>query len=197
MTRLGPRTLTALVALTTGLLVAGCGSGGTTPSASPSETAAPTSSPSPSASASPSVPPSQAAADLPTDCAALGSEQTRADAVGDMTLQSNGEGFVRPAPAGATLALGCDWIVGDATGLLLLISTATPEDVTSAIPPLSAEGYSCQVSDDFGADFCVAPGAGENDEEMIVARDNVWIYMSTVNRNGRAFLSEIVQGIFG
>lgn len=134
---------------------------------------------------------------LPTDCTALGSPQTWQETVGDMTLQSDGEGFVRPAPEGATLALGCDWIAGDATGVLLLISTAMPEAVSAAVATLPEQGYTCQVSDDFGADFCVLPGQGTDAEEMIVAREGVWIYMSTVNRNGRALLSEIVQSVFG
>ncbi|NLP85684.1 hypothetical protein HF576_17745 [Microbacterium sp. CFH 90308] len=138
-----------------------------------------------------------APANLPTDCLALGAAETREETVGDMTLQSNGEGFVRPAPEGATLALGCDWIVGDATGLLLLISTASADAVTQALTTLPAEGYTCQPAEDFGAQFCDLPGEGADTEEMIVARDDVWIYMSTANRNGRAFLSDIVQGIFG
>ncbi|MCC2032395.1 hypothetical protein [Microbacterium allomyrinae] len=141
--------------------------------------------------------PTAAPVTLPTDCNALATDATRAAAVGDMTLQSNGEGFVRPAPEGATLALGCDWIVGDATGMLLLISTATPEAVTAAVGTLPGEGYTCQVADDFGAQVCVLPGTGSDTEEIIVARDGVWIYLSTVNRNGWAFLEEIAQGIFG
>ncbi len=134
---------------------------------------------------------------LPTDCGSLGSAATRQAAVGDMRLQSDGQGFTRPAPAGATLALGCDWIVGDSTGMLLLISTADAGAVTSAVASLPAQGYSCQASDDFGATYCVLPGSGPDTEEAIVARDTVWIYLSTSNRNGRAFLSEIVQGVFG
>jgi len=136
-------------------------------------------------------------ANLPTDCLALGTAETREETVGDMTLQSNGEGFVRPAPEGATLALGCDWIVGDATGVLLLISTASADAVSQALATLPAEGYTCQPAEDFGVQFCDLPGDGADTEEMIVARDDVWIYMSTANRNGRAFLSDIVQGIFG
>src|SRR3546814_6626106 len=110
---------------------------------------------------------------LPTDCDTRASDATRAEAVGDMTLQGDGVGFVRPAPAGAELALGCDWIVGDATGMLLLISTADPSAVTDAVAALPAEGYTCQVSDDFGADFCVLTGTGTDTEEMIVAREGV------------------------
>jgi hypothetical protein len=81
--------------------------------------------------------------------------------------------------------------------MLLLISTAEPDAVTAAVEALPEEGYTCQVSDDFGAQFCELPGAGPDTEEMIVARDDVWIYLATVNRNGRAFLSEIVSGVFG
>lgn len=184
----------AVGALIVAAVLAGCaGEGGT------AATATATTSPSASAESSPT--PSEAepsaSVDLPTECGALGTQATRDETVGDMTLQSDGEGFVRPAPEGATLVLGCDWIVGDATGLLLLISTATPDAATAAVAGLPADGYSCQVSDDFGADFCVLPGEGADSEEMIVSRDGVWIYMSTVNRNGRAFLSEIVQGVFG
>lgn len=186
-----------VLAVATAVLV-GCGGGGeSTPTSAAPTSAAPAPEPStPSPSPEPSVDPPTPAT-LPTDCGALASEQTRAEAVGDMTLQSDGEGFVRPAPEGATLALGCDWIVGDATGMLLLISTADAAAVQAAVATLPGEGYSCQVSDDFGADFCELPGSGENTEEMIVARDDVWIYLSTANRNGRAFLSEIVSGIFG
>lgn len=114
-----------------------------------------------------------------------------------MRLQSNGEGFVRPAPDGATLELGCDWIVGDSTGMLLLISSADAGAVTTAVAALPAQGYTCQASDDFGATYCVLPGSGPDTEETIVARDTVWLYLSTSNRNGRTFLSEIVQDIFG
>ena len=196
MNRSGIRVSSAVVAFVAAALVlAGCASGGGTPTTSPTTSASPSESPSSSPSASP-TPTASASVTLPTDCNDLASPATWQDAVGDMTLQSNGEGFVRPAPEGATLALGCDWIVGDATGMLLLISTATPEAVSAAVADLPAKGYTCQVSDDFGADFCVLPGQGADTEEMIVARDGVWIYLSTVNRNGRAFLSEIVSSIF-
>jgi hypothetical protein len=199
MARSGTRFTSIVVgALLAAAALSGCAGDGQSPSASP--TGGPTASPStPTASPSDSPTPTEAPpqANVPTDCAELGSAETRQETVGDMTLQSDGEGFVRPAPDGATLALGCDWIVGDATGLLLLVSTAEPDAVTAAVAGLPAEGYSCQVSDDFGADFCTLPGEGADTEEMIVARDGVWIYMSTVNRNGRAFLSEIVQGVFG
>lgn len=193
MIRPTSRVSVGAVAIAIAVMLTGCG-GGSAPTAS-------TATPSVSETADPTPTPFETehtdAALLPTDCNALGSDATRADAVGDMTLQGDGVGFVRPAPAGAELALGCDWIVGDATGMLLLISTADPAAVSDAVAALPAEGYTCQVSDDFGADFCDLPGTGADTEEMIVARDGVWIYLSTVNRNGRALLSEIVQGIFG
>jgi len=195
MSRSGIRVSSAVVAFVAAALVlAGCASGGGSPTTSPTTSASPSESPSPSPTPTPTE---SASVTLPTDCNNLATPATWQAAVGDMTLQSNGEGFVRPAPEGATLALGCDWIVGDATGMLLLISTATPEAVTAAVADLPAQGYTCQVSDDFGADFCVLPGQGTDTEEMIVARDGVWIYLSTVNRTGRAFLSEIVESIFG
>ena len=40
-------------------------------------------------------------------------------------------------------------------------------------------------------------GDAPDTEEIIVAREGVWIYLSTSNRNGRAFLSDIAQQIWG
>jgi len=187
--------LTSVVALAgAALLLSGC-TGSSAPAAS---TPAPTTVHTPSPTSAPPAPTeAPAAASLPTDCTTVASPETWQETVGDMRLQSDGEGFERPAPQGATLALGCDWIVGEASAVLLLISTAPAANVTAAVAELPTEGYTCQVSDDFGAQFCVLPGAGPDDEETIVARDDVWIYLSTVGRNGRAFLSEIAQGIWG
>jgi len=183
----------------TALILAGCASGADpsgSPTTSPSATSAsPT--PTPTFTPTPTPTPSTAPETLPTDCTQLGTASTRAETVGDMTLQSNGEGFTRPAPEGATLALGCDWIVGEGAGVLLLISTAPAANVTAALPGLASEGYTCQAAEDFGAQYCLLPGDGTDTEEAIVARDDVWIYYATVNRNGRALLSEIVSGIFG
>jgi hypothetical protein len=179
------------------LLVAGCAP---EPSASPTSTPSASTQPSESPSESPTESPSESptfTATIPTDCNDLGTEASRQETVGDMTLQGDGQGFVRPAPERATLALGCDWIVGDATGLLVLISTASPDAVAAAVDTLPGEGYTCQVSDDFGAQFCELPGAGEGTEELIVARDDVWIYFGSANRNARAFLSDVAQQIFG
>lgn len=189
--------LGSVLALAAAIGFAGCaeetpqpqGSGLTATTTTTVSTPAPTPAPTDEASVATTV--------LPTDCATLGTEPTRQETIGDLTLQSNGEDFVRPAPVGATLALGCDWIVGDSTGMLLLISTAEASAVTTAVQGLSADGYSCQASVDFAAQFCQRPGTSADTEEMIVARDTVWIYLSTSNRNGRALFSEIVEGIFG
>lgn len=190
--RLGAAAAVAALALS----LAACGGQGTTPAA-PTATASSLPPETPRPTPSPIETEAVQTPTLPTDCADLASPATRQEAVGDMRLQSDGQGFVRPAPQGATLALGCDWIVGDTTGMLLLISTAPAAAVTTAQQALPAQGWTCQLSEDFGAQFCDLPGSGENTEEMIVARDDVWIYLSTSNRNGRAFLSEIATGIFG
>lgn len=169
------------------------------PSATPttaSTTPTPTSESTPMASVTP-LEPSVAPVALPTDCAMLGTDASWQETVGDMTLQSDGRGFVRDAPANATLALGCDWIIEEVAGVLLLISTASDADVDAGIARLPGLGYTCSVSDDFGADYCELPGAGEGTEDIVVARDGVWIYLGTVNRNGRAFLSDIAQQIWG
>lgn len=199
MIRTRTRTLSIVVfaaVLTVALAACGGGTGTPTPSSSspsPTKTATPTPTPTPTPEPTETVAP----ANLPTDCDTLATPDVRAAAIGDLTLQSDGVGFIRPVPADATLVLGCDWIVGDSTGMLLLISTASPADVATAVTTLPGLGYSCSVSDDFGADFCQLPGSAPDTEEMIVARDGAWIYLSTSNRNGRAFLSDIASGIWG
>lgn len=193
------RTLsTVVIAATLVAALAGCAptpdpSGSPSTSPSPSQTTAP--SPTPTATSDAPVVPTV----LPTDCTTLGTDAVRQDAVGDMTLQSDGVGFIRAAPNGAQLALGCDWIIEEVAGVLLLISTAAPADVVTAADALTTEGWTCGVSDDFGATYCsLAPtGNADEEEDQVVARDDVWIYMETHNRNGRAFLSDIAQQIWG
>lgn len=194
-TRALPIVVLAALAAT---VLSGCGGGSGEPTPSPtasrSATATPTPTPTPEPVPTETTAP---AVTLPTDCNSLGTEAVRQEAVGDMTLQSDGVGFVRPAPANAQLALGCSWIVGDTTGMLLLISTAAPDDVTAALATLPGLGYSCAAADDFGAEYCQLPGASADSEDVVVARDGVWIYLETANRSGRAFLSDIATQIWG
>jgi len=190
------RTLSTVVFATVlAVALAGCAGGAGTPSASPSASASASMTPAPSPTPTPTE--TVAPATLPTDCNALGTDATRQETVGDMTLQGDGTGFVRPAPADAQLALGCDWIIEEAAGVLLLISTADPAAVTAAADALPAQGWTCGVADDFGATFCSLEGDKPDTEDMVVARDDVWIYMETYQTNGRAFLSEIAQQIWG
>ncbi|WP_314501895.1 hypothetical protein [uncultured Microbacterium sp.] len=189
-----------LAAAAVTLALSGCAGGSGGPTASPSTpTPTPTQTPTATPTPTPTPEPTEtvAPANLPTDCSTLATPEVRTEAIGDLTLQSDGVGFVRPAPANATLVLGCDWIVGDSTGMLLLISTAAPSDVAAAVTTLPGLGYECSFSDDFGADYCQLEGNAPDTEEMIVARDGVWVYLSTSNRNGRAFLSDIATGIWG
>ena len=58
-------------------------------------------------------------------------------------------------------------------------------------------GYACGASDDFGASFCQLKGDAPDTEEIVITRDGVWIYLSTSNRNGRAFVSDIATQIWG
>jgi hypothetical protein len=196
MTRRIPTlSIAAVVALTVALT--GCGGGASGPSASPTPTASPSPTSTPTPEPEPAPTETIAPANLPTDCGSLATPDVWNEAVGDLTLQSDGEGFTRPAPDDAALVLGCDWIVGDSTGILLLISTAEPADVAAAVTTLPGLGYSCGVSDDFGAEFCELDGGAPDTEQPIVARDGVWIYMQTSNRNGRALLSGIATQIWG
>ena len=190
------RTLSTVVLAV--ILAAGlsaCAGGGSSPTPSPTETPSPTQTATPTPTPTPTE--TVGPVTLPTDCSTLATPDVRQEAIGDLTLQGDGVGFIRPVPANATLVLGCDWIVGDSTGMLLLISTAAPADVSAAVTTLPGLGYACGVADDFGADFCQLEGSAPDTEEMILARDGVWVYLSTSNRNGRAFLSDIATQIWG
>ncbi|MCJ1706118.1 hypothetical protein [Microbacterium sp. VKM Ac-2923] len=189
--------MTALV-LTAVTALAGCSGGGADPTPSSTvSSAAPSPSPTPSATPSP-TPTSTAAASvsIPTSCDDLGSAATREQTVGGLTAQ-HADGFVRPSPANATTDLSCNWIQEEAAAVLLIISSASAADVESGLAALPAQGYQCQASDDFGAQYCVAPGASTDTEDVVVARDGTWIYLETVNVNARAWLSEIASQIFG
>lgn len=191
--------LTGILALAGAtIILTGCGggSGAATPTPTPTPTAT-TVAPSPTPTSAPSsAAPTAAAANIPASCDAVGSAMSRSETVDGMTVQDHGEGFVRPSPQGATLALGCDWIVGDSTGILLLISTASPAQVTAAVSGLPGQGFTCQVSDDFGAQYCTKPGTGDDSEDAVVARDGTWIYLESHNVNARALLSALSSQVF-
>jgi hypothetical protein len=197
------RTLSTVVfAAVLAAALSGCGGGSGGPSASPSspsptKTATPTPTPTPTPEPTETVAP----ANLPTDCSTLGTPESRAVTIDGLNFQGGDYSqFVRPAPANATLALGCDWFIGDATGMLILISTADAADVAAAAAALPAEGYTC-TTDDFGAPVCqlVTPNSQYpvDGVETIVAREGVWVYMQTSNLDGTPLLSDIVDGIFG
>jgi hypothetical protein len=183
------RNAAASAALVLILGLAGCGgpSGG---AVTPTPTT--TASAGTSASATPSASPT-ATASLPTDCAKVGSDATRSSTLDQMSLQGDGKGFVRPAPTGATLALGCNWIEGDATGVLLLISTVDPDAAVSyAQSTLPAQGYTCtvQLSKD-STQFPVTV------TQTAYARGDVWIYLETSNVVPEQLLDDLVAEIWG
>ena len=132
----------------------------------PTATATPTQTPTPDTS---TPDPTAAPSDIPTDCNALGTASVRQRGRRRPDLQSDGVGCVRPAPANATLVLGCDWIVGDTTGMLLLISTAPPP--TSPRPSRRFRRWAteCGASEDFGAKFSSWWAMRPDTEEIIVA----------------------------
>ncbi|MDF2990485.1 MAG: DnaJ-class molecular chaperone [Microbacterium sp.] len=152
---------------------------------------------SPTTSTSSTAPePTTSPASIPASCDDLGTAATRQQTVGDLTAQ-HADGFVRPAPANATTDLSCNWIQEEAAAVLLLISTAPDADVTAGVTDLGGQGYQCQAAEDFGAQYCVKSGGTAETEDVVVARDGVWIYLETVNVNARAWLSEIASQIFG
>ena len=186
-----PRTAVLFAALAiTAVSLAGCASG--TPAGTPTATVTVTVAPTPSPTPTPTPTESTKTAVFPTDCGAIGTAATRQATVDAMTLQGDGTGFVRPVPDGATLKLGCDWIEGEAVGILLLISEATPAAVTAAVAALPAQGYTCSTAR-AGNPLCTmtVPGKPADAVETIYARDNVWIYMSAVNIDGGQLLSDL------
>lgn len=190
------RIIGAAFAVALAAALAGCG--GPAPTVSPPASTAPALSPSSAPSVTVSPPPAEAA--LPADCAAVGSAATRAATVDQMTEYGDAAGFERPVSPGATLALGCNWIEGDATGYLLLISQAdagAAQDYADATLP--GEGFSCQV-DDVGAYICTQTLTGTVEPvdtiETIYVRDGVWIYQSATNTDGDALLTDLVAGIW-
>jgi hypothetical protein len=195
--------LTGILALAgAAVLLTGCGGGSgstTSPTPTPTVTATKTATPTPTPTPTPPPPPpapKSSAANIPKSCGAVGTADSRADTIDTMKLQSDGTGFTRPVPQGAKLVLGCDWIVGDSTGILLLISTAAPADIVTAIAGMPAQGYECQIADDFGAQECSKPGSNADSEFVIVARDDVWVFMQASNINERILLSDLASQIF-
>ena len=182
--------LTLGTALTAGLT--GCG-GTVSPAASGST--------SPSASQTPSPDPTIAPAVLPSDCGEVGTAATRADTVDRMDLQGDGAGFDRSAPEGAVLKLGCDWMMGDVTGYLLLISTADPTASDEAVGLLTQDGFAC-TSDDTTGTLCtkaVQRDYSGNPFEVstsVVSRGDVWIYLESSNIDGEDLLADLTAQIW-
>lgn len=156
--------------------------------------ATPTPTPTPTPSASETS--ASAAANIPASCDDLGTASSRDETVGGLTAQ-HADGFVRPAPPNATTVLSCNWIQEEAAAVLLLVSTASDADVSQGLQQVASEGYQCQDAQDFGAQYCSRPGDAATSEDVIVARDDVWIYLETVNVNARAWLSDIAAQIYG
>ncbi|ODT37272.1 MAG: hypothetical protein BGO45_07285 [Microbacterium sp. 71-36] len=177
--------------------LAGCVPEQATPVASESATPTVTvATPTPTPTPTPSETPASAAANIPASCDDLGTASSRAETVGGLTAQ-HADGFVRPSPPNATTKLSCNWIQEEAAAVLIIVSTATDADVSTGLQQLASEGYQCQAAQDFGAQYCMRPGDAATSEDVVVARDDVWIYLETVNVNARAWLSDIAAQIYG
>lgn len=191
MNRRTPALLLAAAAVA--LTLAGCAPDATpTPTpTSASPVATPSTTPTP-------TPTPTAEATLPTDCSRIGTAATRAATVDQLTLQGDGTGFVRPAPDGATLALGCDWFAGDATGVLVLISTVDAAAAAAYLPSLAGLGYACAPSESGQTCTMTTPNSQYpvDSIETIVSRGDVWIYMSTSNIDGAALLADLEASIW-
>lgn len=191
------KSLAAVAALMTIVGLAGCVPEQATPVAS--ETSTPTvtvATPSPTPTPTPTATSASVAANIPASCDDLGTASSRAETVGGLTAQ-HADGFVRPSPPNATTKLSCNWIQEEAAAVLIIVSTASDADVSSGLAQLTSEGYQCQAAQDFGAQYCTRPGDAASSEDVVVARDDVWIYLETVNVNARAWLSDIAAQIYG
>ncbi len=182
-----------ILAASLGLALAGCGG----PAADPEVTDI---APAPTETVTPPVEEPEPTV-LPSSCDELGTAETRAATVDTLNLQGDGTGFVRPAPPTAELALGCDWFAGDTTGILILISTVPDFSAAAyAEATLPAEGWDCQVGDT-GNFICskVTPNSQfpVDTTEVVVARDDVWIYESYTNIDGNLLLSDVTTSLWG
>ncbi len=177
------------------LLLAGCA-----PTPEPSSTPSSEATQSEAPSAEPTQEPQSFVANVPTDCAAVGTAASRADTVDQLNLQGDGVDFVRPVPEGSTLLLGCDWFAGDATGVLLLISEVDPAAAEAYVATLPDEGYTC-VTGDAGNPVCqmVTPNSQYpvDTVETITSREDIWIYSSATNIDADMLLSDLNVQIWG
>lgn len=194
------RTTLSAAALAGSLLLA-IGMAGCAPEATAPDPTTPTASAPPSPTQTPTPTPTEAptGASIPQSCADVGSPQTREATVDQMVLQSDGTDFVRPAPPSAQLALGCDWIQGEASGVLLLISTTDADDTDDYVSNLPSEGWDCSATE-VDTPICTmsTPNAqyGFTTEETILTQDDVWIYLAASNVDGQTLLSDLRTQIF-
>ena len=171
------------------LLLAGCA-----PTPEPSSTPTSEATQNDTPSTEPTQEPQSFVANVPTDCAAVGTAESRADSVDQLNLQGDGADFVRPVPEGSTLLLGCDWFAGDSQGVLLLISglRRRRED--------EDEGYTC-VTGEAGNPVCqmVTPNAEfpVDTVETITSREDIWIYSSVTNVDAEMLLGDLNLQIWG
>ena len=136
----------------------------------------------------------------PTDCNALAhARRCGRRPIGDLTLQSDGVGFVRPAArerdARPRLRLDRRRLDRDAPADQ---HRAAADAAAAAIATLPADGLRVRrVRATSGRTSASSMGDAPDTEEIVVAREGVWIYLSTSNRNGRAFLSDIAHADLG
>ena len=151
-------------------------------------------------SSEPTQEPQSFVGNVPADCAAVGTAESRADSVAQLNLQGDGVGFVRPAPEGATLLLGCDWFAGDTSGVLLLISEVDPAAAEAYVATLPDQGYTC-VTGDAGNPVCqmVTPNSQYpvDTVETITSREDIWIYSSVTNVDAERLLGDLNLQIWG
>ncbi|MCL2849850.1 MAG: hypothetical protein FWE61_07390 [Micrococcales bacterium] len=136
---------------------------------------------------------------LPTDCAAVGS------ALAGVELYDESADLVQPAPSGASVALGCEWAGGEVAGVTLVVSTASPEAVSDAAGGLADLGFTCDA--DLGGQLCIvtedAPVSLDGIDttialqEIVFARNGVWVYVATAETDGQALAREVAAEIFG
>ncbi|MDZ8172286.1 hypothetical protein [Microbacterium xanthum] len=128
---------------------------------------------------------------LPAGCDEVGSDASRDAVLADLTLQGDGADFIREAPDSAAYVFGCDWILEEVAGVLLLISDVDAADAAAHVSDLAAQGWTCEETGDETICTTGDPTAGEP-VSTIVSRDETWIFVDAYNVDAEPLISDLI-----
>ncbi|MDZ8201996.1 hypothetical protein RZO50_10755 [Microbacterium sp. SSW1-59] len=98
---------------------------------------------------------------------------------------------MRKASASAAYGLGCDWILEEVAGVLLLISDVDAADAAAHVSDLAAQGWTCEETGDETICTTGDPTAGEP-VSTIVSRDETWIFVDAYNVDAEPLISDLI-----